>query len=162
MSPTRGLTLLAALLLGCGADGAATAEAPARPKPRADGGANVTLTTDDGVKLAATHWPGAAANERCVVLVHQLSSTREEWAAVIERLRGGSEILAVDLRGHGGSTRGPRGALAWRDFGERDWERAVLDLEAAQRWLGERGFVARDCVYVGSSIGSSLVVRFAA
>lgn len=164
MSPTSAFlaVFVAASLGGCAADAPAREPARRRAAPRGDGGADVTLTARDGVKLAATVWPGAAANERCVVLVHQLASTREEWAALVERLRGRSEILALDLRGHGGSTRGPRGELAWRAFGPRDWARAVLDLDAATRWLGERGFRAADCVYVGSSIGASLVVRYVA
>jgi pimeloyl-ACP methyl ester carboxylesterase len=153
--------LAAAAVAGCGAAGAASPGAAGWAAPRRDGGNDVTLTAADGVKLAATHWAGPGANERCVVLVHQLSSTREEWAPLVERLRGRYELLALDLRGHGGSTRGPAGPLAWRSFGEQDWQAAVRDLEAAERWLGERGFRAADCAWIGSSIGASLVVRFA-
>lgn len=141
-------------------DAAAPAKPTAKPTIRDDGGVDVTLTSPDGVKLAATTWAGPAANERCVVLVHQYGSTREEWAPLVERLRKRYEILAFDLRGHGGSTRGPGKELSWRTLHEKDWEAAVHDLEAAERWLGERGFRAADCVFVGSSIGSSLVLRF--
>ena len=75
---------------------------------------------------------------------------------------GRYEILALDLRGHGGSTRGPTGKLDWHDFDTDAWKAAVADLEAADAWLGERGFTPAGCVYVGSSIGASLVLRFAA
>jgi len=161
MGPTRPcLVAFGAALAACGAD-AVTAPAPTRAAARDDGGVDVTLTTRDGVRLAATDWAGPASSEGCVVLVHQLSSTREEWAQLVPRLRGRYEILALDLRGHGDSTRGPRGALDWQRFGGVDWEAAVLDLDAAARWLGERGFTTADCVWIGSSIGSSLVVRFA-
>jgi pimeloyl-ACP methyl ester carboxylesterase len=151
----------AAALAGCAADAATTRGAAKPPGARDDGGVDVTLTTRDGVRLAATDWAGSAANERCVVLVHQLSSSREEWTTLVRRLRGSYEILSLDLRGHGESTRGPRGELAWKSFGGRDWEDAVLDLDAAARWLGERGFRTSDCVWIGSSIGASLVLRFA-
>jgi pimeloyl-ACP methyl ester carboxylesterase len=80
---------------------------------------------------------------------------------VIARLRGRYDILSLDLRGHGGSTRGPHGTLAYRDFTPAEWSRAEHDLEAAARWLADRGIADSDCVYVGSSIGSSLVARFA-
>jgi pimeloyl-ACP methyl ester carboxylesterase len=153
------LLILAVLAIGCG--GRAHRVEPADPPRREDGGVDVTLTTADGVKLAATHWIGPTSNDRCVVLVHQLGSTRDEWAPLIAKLRGDYEILAFDVRGHGDSRRGPHGDLSYRDFAKKDWEGAVRDLEAADRWLRERGYRADDCVYVGSSIGSSLVVRFA-
>jgi pimeloyl-ACP methyl ester carboxylesterase len=156
------LASLAAAIFGAACAGARATPAVAAAAPRGDGGIDVTLTTRDGVKLAATHWAGPASVDRCVVLVHQLSSTRDEWSPLTDKLRGRYEILAFDLRGHGGSTRGPRGELRWNDFGSDDWQAAVADLDAADRWLGERGFGTEDCVYVGSSIGSSLVVRFAA
>jgi pimeloyl-ACP methyl ester carboxylesterase len=95
------------------------------------------------------------------VLVHQLGSTREVWAPLIARLRGDYEILAFDLRGHGDSRRGPRGDVSYRDFTPDEWAAAVRDVDAATAWLGERGYRAADCVYVGSSIGSTLVVRWA-
>ncbi len=156
------LILMAFLLSACPkAKPAPVIAGDDQPKGRQDGGTDVTLTAKDGVKLAATHWAGAAGNENCVVFVHQLSSTRDEWLPLIERLRGRHELLALDLRGHGGSTRGPSGELAWRSFGQPEWEAAVNDVYAAAAWLGERGFAITDCIYVGSSIGSSLVVRFA-
>jgi alpha-beta hydrolase superfamily lysophospholipase len=135
--------------------------APAAPERRDDGGVDITLTTADGIKLAATHWLGPASNDRCVVLVHQLGSTREEWAPLIAKLRGKAEILAFDLRGHGDSRRGPHGLISYRDFNGTDWGNAVRDLDAATAWLGERGYRASDCIYVGSSIGSTLVIRWA-
>ena len=162
MRRTAASLVLGIVLAGCGA---ASPPPPAEPRRgtaiRDDGGVDVTLTTSDGVKLEATHWDGAAANEHCVVLVHQYGSTREEWAPLIARLGRRYEILALDLRGHGGSTRGPVGELSWRRMHEKDWEAAVRDLDAAARWLAERGFRPADCVYIGSSIGSSLVMRFA-
>jgi pimeloyl-ACP methyl ester carboxylesterase len=157
------LALFGVAIAACGPAGTAKPAAPrAAPAVREDGGVDVTLTTADGVKLAATHWAGPAANERCVVLVHQYGSTREEWAPLIERLRKQYEILAFDLRGHGGSTRGPAGELSWRRMHEKDWEAAVLDVAAAAGWLGERGFRPEDCAYLGSSIGSSLVLLYVA
>lgn len=157
------LATFGAAIAACGpADTAGPVAPAAKPAVREDGGVDVTVTTADGVKLAATHWAGPAANEHCVVLVHQYGSTREEWAPLIERLRKRYEILGFDLRGHGGSTRGPRGELSWRTMHEKDWEAAVGDVAAAASWLGERGFRPEDCAYLGSSIGSSLVLLYAA
>jgi hypothetical protein len=157
----RSFLIAALAMIGCAGPPAGAGGAAAKT-PREDGGVDVTLTTTDGVKLAATHWAGPGSNERCVILVHQLSSTRDEWGRLLAKLVGRYEIVAIDMRGHGGSTRGPRGVLQWERFGPDDWDAAVADVDAAQRWLGERGFAAADCVLVGASIGGSLVVRHAA
>ncbi len=135
-------------------------EAPA-PARRDDGGVDVSLTTADGVRLAATSWAGPAGNEKCVIFVHQLGATRDEWAPFVDALRDRYELLAIDLRGHGGSTRGPRGKLAWRDFDAAAWAAADRDVDAAMAFLEDRGFITADCAVIGSSIGGSLAVRFA-
>lgn len=160
MATSSFMAMFAVTAIACGAAPHDPQPTPRRA-PRTDGGTDVTLTAADGVKLAATHWPGPGANERCVVLVHQVSSTREEWAPLVERLRGRYEILSFDLRGHGGSTRGPGGEISWRRFGEAEWRAGDRDLDAALAWLGERGFRAEDCALVGSSIGGSYVIRHA-
>ncbi|MGH3565930.1 MAG: alpha/beta fold hydrolase [Pseudonocardia sp.] len=58
------------------------------------------------VALAARSWPGAGA--RPVLLVHGLSSSARLWDEVAARLAGqGHPVVAVDLRGHGGSAETP-------------------------------------------------------
>lgn len=153
------LTAAVVLITACGH--AAKPTTPAPPGPRDDGGMDVSITTEDGVRLAATHWAGPADNEQCVIFAHQLASTREEWAPIVELLQGRFELLAFDLRGHGGSTQSPRGTLAFGSFDEADWQAADRDLDAAMAFLEDRGFTTAGCAVVGSSIGGSLAMRFA-
>ncbi|MCA9680334.1 MAG: alpha/beta fold hydrolase, partial [Myxococcales bacterium] len=127
-----------------------------------DGGQDVRLTTADGVTIAATYWPGPAGDRGCVVMVHQLSSTRAEWAPFVARLRGRAHLMTIDLRGHGQSTAGPDGALSWKDFTTDDWAAADQDVTAATAWLSDHGADGDRCVLVGASIGSSVVLRWAA
>lgn len=124
--------------------------------------AGITLTTSDGVEIAATYLAGPPDNFRCVVLVHQLSSTRAEWAPVVAALAGRYHVLALDLRGHGESVHGKASkTLSWRDFGEDDWRDTMLDLEAARDFLAALQVRTDSCVYVGSSIGATTVLRMA-
>ena len=65
--------------------------------------ADVTLQTDDGVKLHAVYNPVKSAT-RGAVLVHMAGRSAEDWAFIATKLnQSGVATLAVDLRGHGGN-----------------------------------------------------------
>lgn len=132
------------------------------PEPRADagGGEEVTFTADDGVTIAASYYAPTAATERCVVLVHQLSSTRAEYKPVIDRIAGTMHVVAIDMRGHGASTKGADGAaIAWKAFETADWEKVEGDVGKAMDFIEEKG-AGGSCELAGSSIGSSAVLRY--
>jgi pimeloyl-ACP methyl ester carboxylesterase len=137
-----------------------TVTGPAEDPP-VPGGEAVTFA-GDGVTISATYWPPAAAGtQACAVFVHQLSSTRAEYRPVIERLAGQGHLLALDMRGHGASTTGDGGAkLDWEQFETADWERVAGDVGAAAELLAQKGATG-PCVFIGSSIGSSAVLRHA-
>jgi pimeloyl-ACP methyl ester carboxylesterase len=142
-----------------GAPDAIPADAPAGT-PAAE---EVTITGGD-VDLAATYY-GPADPQRdhgCAIFVHQLSSTRAEYAPVIERLRGKGHLIAIDMRGHGASTKGKDGAtLDWQAFETKDWLAAAADLSPVTEEMVRRG-ADNHCVLVGASIGSSEVLVHAA
>lgn len=102
-----------------------------------------TITTRDGVELAAWYLPGT--NGAGVVVLHGAGSTRSdvvEQASAIAR--SGYSVLLVDARGHGDS-----GGIAM-DFG---WF-GDQDVEAATRFLADQPEVERDRIgLVGFSMG---------
>jgi pimeloyl-ACP methyl ester carboxylesterase len=98
----------------------------------------------DGVRLAATRWPGAGTP---VVLLHGLASQRRFWNLVAPRLAG-LPVLALDQRGHGDSDR-PDGAY--------DGATCAADLAIAMDALGWSR-----AVVVGHSWGGSVAATFAA
>ncbi len=113
--------------------------------------------TLDGWRPYATVYPGSDPGVG-VVLVHQLGSNRNEWSGLIAKLQEGRAVtaLALDLRGHGESTTGPRDErVTWESFGtDRErWSGTALDVLAAVQYLRIAG--ARRVVVVGSSIGAS-------
>ncbi len=156
---------------------AAVEPAPPAPDPRgaeiAPGAQRVEIVTEDGVILVATLWnpPGAT---RTAIFVHQLGSDRYEWAPVIADLvkpvelpDGDTEppparVLAIDMRGHGESTRTTSAAsLAYRDFDDAAWAKLPVDVAAAVSYM--RGLAPDARIgLVGSSIGSSAVILYAA
>jgi pimeloyl-ACP methyl ester carboxylesterase len=131
------------------------------PEPR-----EVRFTASDGVTIAGTLQPGARPDAPLVILVHQIGSSRAEWAPVLERLHARPAIatLAIDLRGHGESTSGAEGAtLAWRDFDDAQWAATAADVIAARDFVGspESGVTPSRVGVIGSSIGSSAAIAAA-
>lgn len=161
----RLLVIAAALATGCGGGGKKVEVLPAtddtpEPATPAGTGEELTFAADDGVTIAASYYAPTAATDRCAVLVHQLSSTRAEYKPVIDGLRGSMHILAIDMRGHGASTKGADGAtIAWKTFETPDWEKVEGDVGKAMELLATKG-AGSACRLVGSSIGSSAVLRY--
>jgi pimeloyl-ACP methyl ester carboxylesterase len=139
------------------AEPAAASPAVRPAEPAGTGEHDVTLTTLDGVTLGATYIAGPAGGAQAVVLLHQLSSTRAEWAPFVDALRGKYHLLALDMRGHGASA----GATSWKSFKDSDWEAVTGDLAAATQFLSAKGVPLGGTVVIGSSIGSTATLRFA-
>jgi dienelactone hydrolase len=113
---------------------------------------SVTLTTTDGVELAAWYMPGT--NRAGVVVMHGAGSTRSDvldQAAVLAR--SGYTLVLIDARGHGDS----RGTAM--DFG---WN-GDLDIAAGTAFLASRPEVDPDRIgVVGFSMGGEEAIGAAA
>jgi dienelactone hydrolase len=94
---------------------------------------DVTLRTEDGVQLQGWyHRPGNSApvNGAAIILLHGAGGSREAVRSYAGMLAGeGYGVLAVDLRGHGGSD-GKTNRLGWQ--GTRDIGAAVDFLQGRQ------------------------------
>ena len=113
----------------------------------------VALRTDDGVALAALHWPASEPDARglgCVVAHGFTGSSRNADVQRICRalVAAGAGVLAPDLRGHGRSG----GATT---AGAQE----VRDVAAAVGWLRAGGY--RRVVVLGWSMGGTSVLRYA-
>ncbi|MEM3030629.1 MAG: alpha/beta fold hydrolase [Candidatus Micrarchaeia archaeon] len=139
----RAAFLIALLLAGC-------AQAPGGIDVR-----EVTLTTADGWLIKGTFYN--ASSDKSVILLHMLRrdrSTYRELALALQK--AGYKTLAIDSRGHGGSTN--KGT--WDSFGEADFNSMVEDVRAAKEFLASQG--ARAFALIGASIGANTALVYAA
>lgn len=111
-------------------------------------GVPVQLKAADGVPLTATLYD--AENGPAVVLVHMYTRVKEDWRPFAERLQAaGARVVAVDLRGHGGSggAAAPSAAMA-------------LDVRAAVDFAATRAG-SRAVAVVGASFGATAALAAA-
>lgn len=120
----------------------------------------VTFHAKDGVAIAGTFYQASRRPAPCVILVHMLTRSRDDWQALASRLAdSGISALAIDLRGHGASGADPRG----EGVASQDLSTDLLDVQAARSFLLSRPDLAVTSVGIaGASIGANLAVLAAA
>jgi len=135
----------------------------ARPAGPGDTARTISLTTSDGVTIAATVYPVDAPDPPGLILIHMLGADRWTWEPVARRAqRAGYLCLAFDMRGHGESrTRGSE-TLSYRQFTATDWRGVAADIDAAKRALLQQGADPDNVALVGASVGANLALAYAA
>jgi len=121
---------------------------------------SLTFRSKDGVQIAASFYQPSRRPAPCVILVHMLTRSRDDWQTLASRLAdSGIAALAIDLRGHGASGPDPR-----TDPGAaQDLSPDLLDVQAARLLLSTRPDLGVTTVGVaGASIGANLAVLAAA
>jgi dienelactone hydrolase len=133
----------------------------------ADTHRTVHLHTTDDVGIIGTYYPVRQTPAPVVLLIHSVGRERSTWDAFARLLQqNGMAALAIDLRGHGESTRkltadGPV-TLDVRNFTGRDYQDMLLDLEAAVDWLQAQPETDRKRIaLVGESLGANIALRYA-
>jgi len=131
------------------------------PVPRPPDPFRVTITTADGVALAAS-WRPVAGNETApaVLLVHDFSRERRELEPLAQALgEAGFATLAIDLRAHGESTKRNGQPIPISPKLLTDPNGFPRDVEAAAAWLRAR---APKTAALGFSTGGYLALLAAA
>lgn len=125
----------------------------------------VAIQTRDKQELAANFYPPKAKGRApAVLLIHDAGRDRTGFEAVAALLqKRGFAILAIDLRGHGGSK---NELYDWTTTPEPDreklWSLAMRDLDAATKFLRNRADVHNSNLsLVGVGSGGALAVRYA-
>lgn len=137
---------------------------------RADDFSNkeVELYTPDGHRVFGEYYYIPQKSGPTLLLLHMLNGDHTDWESYLPLLSkaGVTSILAVDLRGHGGSTtrhlpNHPDSSIevSWSGFSEDDFLNAVNDLETAWRFLIE--CPSTDSARMGI-MGGSLGANYAA
>jgi uncharacterized protein len=119
--------------------------ASAKVPPLAANEQRFMLTASDGIKTAASYFPGAKANAPGVLLFHGVTASRNQFKSQITWLNAaGYGVLAIDFRGHGESAQIPR------SFGLFE----ARDAQAAYDWLKTKQQGARIGA-IGVSLGGA-------
>lgn len=111
------------------------------------------VRVDTGERIAYLDWDGPQDGAP-LLLVHGLARTSWSWAPVARRLRARARVLAVDLRGHGGSD-APRGSYALEDLAID-----VLTVASANGWGEDVG--GPPFVLAGHGLGGMVAATMAA
>ena len=117
--------------------------------PAEAGGRGVTLTSLDGTPLTGEMYEASSRPAPGVVLIHMLTRNKGDWDSLANRMQdAGITALAIDLRGHGGSSGSPQELPAM-----------VQDVRAAVQWLSVRQGMRPGAIgIVGASLGASLAL----
>lgn len=165
----KAVLLIAALCIGASAAPAAKTAPVKAVKPVGPflPGEPVELKTVDGWALKAMFAP-SVPGKMTLLLLHGTGQRKEDWKRLAFPLtRAGYGVMAVDLRGHGESRTSPSGeVLTWKKLRAtptaNDFADMSRDAEAAVAWLAGQGVPEDSIGFIGSEVGGSIAIRFAA
>lgn len=120
-------------------------------------GEEVRFSTSDGIVITGTLYP-AGDNAPAALCLHQWRSDRSSFQGLAGQLQSaGITVLAIDMRGYGGSTRTEAGKRIRPD------RKAHKDIEAALQFMrGQASVDGSRIGIVGASYGSSNAIIHAA
>jgi alpha-beta hydrolase superfamily lysophospholipase len=122
-------------------------------------GRHMFLKTSDNVRIAADFY-GVTAPEGYLILVHMMPATKISWRAFAEKgIERGFASLAIDLRGHGESDKGPEG---YKQFSDKEHGESIYDVEAAATFLTDQAIPPEKIILIGASIGANLALKYIA
>jgi len=114
----------------------------------------IKLKTSDNVTIAALHYKVETPSPG-ISLFHMMPSRKERWRWFVAELnKVGIGALAIDLRGHGESDKGPDG---YKEFTKEEHKKYFEDAKAAIKFQKEEG---HDPLFIaGASVGASLSLK---
>ncbi|MBI4018955.1 MAG: alpha/beta hydrolase [Candidatus Aenigmarchaeota archaeon] len=116
----------------------------------------VSFVTSDGITIEGNYWPGSNTG---VLLLHMMPSTKQSWNNFAKILNeNGFSVLAIDLRGHGESTKQGNKKLDFRKFSDAEHQSSLQDVEDGIQYLKKRGI--EKTFISGASIGANLALIY--
>lgn len=126
-------------------------------------GEDLVLEAKDGVPIHATFY-SAGSGKPAIILIHMMRRNRSDWADfALDLKEKGFSSLAIDLRGHGQTTKRKDGSmLDLGIFRTKDYKDMKMDLQAAMNYLYTQNVPKSKISIVGASIGANLAINYAA
>ena len=127
----------------------------------------VSFKTSDNVAISAYFVEGSSEAEKkpVVILLHGYKGSKENWDSILDSyfLENSSfSYLAIDLRGHGHSTKKGDETISYENFDEAEFMDMLLDVGAAVSYLRAREDVDADRIaLVGATLSANLAILYA-
>ncbi|MDF1497174.1 MAG: alpha/beta fold hydrolase [Patescibacteria group bacterium] len=119
----------------------------------------ISYKTLDNVIIKG-NWSPSPTTVGVAILLHMMPNDRKSWAPfqqVLQRHHVAS--LAIDLRGHGESTKTEEGAtLDYKKFSDDDHKKYLYDVMGALDWLDAKKYTKDQIIMVGASIGANIAI----
>jgi dienelactone hydrolase len=146
--------------------GEATTSTAAAPTSKGSAGTSVSIKTPDKLLLQCSYWaPKGKERAPAALLVHEAGADRTSLNELGEYLqKKGFAVLAVDVRGHGGSVQESADWSKATDDKTREalWGLAARDVDAAAEYLlGRSEVLSTNLSVFGVGAGAALAVRHA-
>ncbi|MDD5688125.1 MAG: alpha/beta fold hydrolase [Elusimicrobia bacterium] len=138
-------------------------------KPISDSEPKSEMITKDGVVLVGKFVSPGDRNKLTFILLHGLGSGKSEWFGFADKLsKRGYGYLAVDIRGHGESTKTESGGeISYQNFGmpgpDSQWSKIIGDVDVAVNYLTKKRNIKKDSIaLIGASLGANAALIYSA
>ena len=120
----------------------------------------ITFKTEDGVEITGNYFKPGKEHSPVFLLLHMMPSTKESWNLFASLLQEkGFAVLAIDLRGHGGSTDKNGTKLDYKEFKDAQHRESMKDIAAAKDFLASKKEIDISRMAIaGASIGANLAL----
>ena len=119
----------------------------------------LSILTQDGWSIASVYLP-AKPEKPTLLLLHDIGKDHKAFAAFTEKLAAqGFGYLALDLRGHGGSTGGGVYTSFAKEGVDNDYNKMTRDVDAAMTYLKTKGVAQSDIMWVGAGLGANVAAK---
>lgn len=121
----------------------------------------IHFTTSDGVLITGEIYRPIGTPRGAALLIHMLPADKESWVSFATELADQGYLgLAINLRGHGGSTKQGDRTLDYKSFSESEHQNSQFDVTAALAYLRDNeGMSDHQIGLVGASLGANLALQ---
>ena len=121
----------------------------------------LAIRTQDEWTIASVYLP-AQPEKKTVLLLHDIGKSHTAFSAFTEKLAAaGFGYLAIDFRGHGGSTDGGLYTSFAKEGVDNEYNKMARDVDAAMAYLKSQKIAEADIMWVGVGMGANVAAKAA-
>ena len=126
---------------------------------------SLSIRAQDGWLIASTYLP-AQPGKKTVLLLHDIGKDHTAFNALMQQIADKEMgYLALDLRGHGGSTQyeNSKEPVVYTSFAkegvDNDYNKMTRDVDAAMEYLKSQQIFPQDVIWVGVGLGANVAAK---